>query len=1182
MRLGYGVSIPVLAMQLAVLGGAVVVAAPAFSVSPVVSGTRGGTLSATTGSASNTTSYARQWRADGVPISGQTGATLDDSTHTYDGKTIDCAVIASGPGGFAYAVSNALTSPDHAGLAIKTTFTGTNAAKLNTLPSIGTDGSGNPTGFSFEGGGDNADGTGANATTNQDKFAIASNACECTQRTGGSRQNYAKMIKDTGSTDMGVEFGFGSSTLSFLGDVVGRYKDPLNYFYFGTITQVGGNAYIGLNSFIAGVATSNIYTPQFGITGTVTQSTKFRYEFIGTQLRVYYDLAGNGTWVQCWAPTSFQGANSGNVAVATVTVISGGTKGGFGQASGYRLVDNMQIYAIDTSINVTGSSSAVTNLGIEFAITGTYTGSPSSYTIELQKLSGEPIEAAAATASATISGGNFSIRSQPSLAAVANTNSTIRVIVRDNLGRALSFTYAIPDYVAVPPTILGMNETSLGTWDIGPSAGWFDPSDYAKEIRRLGVQPSGAQIPSSETGSGSTVKRGWDNSIYSTNGVGLTSYRMVWDVPVPSTQNGTWQISLGAGVNVTGIIQGGNITGWSYNQGTGIGTFTYTYSGANFLLNLVITTASMPAGGVLPSLKLQSATGIFDPAAITNVANVARAIRYLDIIPANNDELYPDRTSLAHPVRAPSQRYLGNNSRERILAHCNLAGADLYWQVKMFDGDALVADDAAYIAATLPTNKLCWVELSNEFFNAIFKQSNDHKMAGIRRGYAPSGATVGTAVPETVYDTAYPTLLATGQGNPRFTTRAFLNGEKFLYNGFIGWQVYQAIGDQPSGAAFADVTNANFSVVYTNADTDRAGKRWISTRSKEIKAIFDAAFDAVGRPRAIFVCPGFAAGGFAYVQPILDWDNGHLTFKRASAAHYWGGGVGVSGLDMGRYNNSTAIANWNLADKEALYTTSNQTTAINAVKDKFFAASRAVIDDTIAIIPTYRQQLADYCKSKGLAKDAITLLEYEENWHVVFGGTGAWPDQAANYSDRNTDGSSAVAYVANDLRKYTAAAWSSATAYTAGNVVKSGTTLYRCILAHTNQAPPNGTYWVSIGTSVDDGIYKCILAHSNQPCSNATYWTRIATGAIAAESPNRMTLLFQSIMLDSRFGDDLTYYQQQLKKFCGNEQFFYNRLGGITPNGTWTIMAGEDDNDVSGGGSTNWRYKALKDFKATL
>lgn len=40
--------------------------------------------------------------------------------------------------------------------------------------------------------------------------------------------------------------------------------------------------------------------------------------------------------------------------------------------------------------------------------------------------------------------------------------------------------------------------------------------------------------------------------------------------------------------------------------------------------------------------------------------------------------------------------------------------------------------------------------------------------------------------------------------------------------------------------------------------------------------------------------------------------------------------------------------------------------------------------------------------------------------------------------------------------------WVTSTYYAVGDVVRSGTTCYRCILAHTSDAtnmPPNATYW---------------------------------------------------------------------------------------------------------------------------
>ena len=39
------------------------------------------------------------------------------------------------------------------------------------------------------------------------------------------------------------------------------------------------------------------------------------------------------------------------------------------------------------------------------------------------------------------------------------------------------------------------------------------------------------------------------------------------------------------------------------------------------------------------------------------------------------------------------------------------------------------------------------------------------------------------------------------------------------------------------------------------------------------------------------------------------------------------------------------------------------------------------------------------------------------------------------------------------------AAWNSATAYTVGSLVSRSGVNYYCIAAHTNQVPPNATYW---------------------------------------------------------------------------------------------------------------------------
>jgi hypothetical protein len=104
-------------------------------------------------------------------------------------------------------------------------------------------------------------------------------------------------------------------------------------------------------------------------------------------------------------------------------------------------------------------------------------------------------------------------------------------------------------------------------------------------------------------------------------------------------------------------------------------------------------------------------------------------------------------------------------------------------------------------------------------------------------------------------------------------------------------------------------------------------------------------------------------------------------------------------------------------------------------------------------------------------------------------------------------------------------AWSGATAYIYGDVVEDAGSNYLCILGHTNQTPPNATYWVVVaekgdpGTDGTDGLgftllgawsgattyavndvvslsgssYACILAHTNHTPPNATYWTLLAS-----------------------------------------------------------------------------------------
>lgn len=49
--------------------------------------------------------------------------------------------------------------------------------------------------------------------------------------------------------------------------------------------------------------------------------------------------------------------------------------------------------------------------------------------------------------------------------------------------------------------------------------------------------------------------------------------------------------------------------------------------------------------------------------------------------------------------------------------------------------------------------------------------------------------------------------------------------------------------------------------------------------------------------------------------------------------------------------------------------------------------------------------------------------------------------------------------------------WSSVTAYVIGDLVVRDSVIYRCILGHTNQQPPNVTYWTVVTPSGGKQIF---------------------------------------------------------------------------------------------------------------
>ncbi len=73
--------------------------------------------------------------------------------------------------------------------------------------------------------------------------------------------------------------------------------------------------------------------------------------------------------------------------------------------------------------------------------------------------------------------------------------------------------------------------------------------------------------------------------------------------------------------------------------------------------------------------------------------------------------------------------------------------------------------------------------------------------------------------------------------------------------------------------------------------------------------------------------------------------------------------------------------------------------------------------------------------------------------------------------------------------------WDSMAAYVPGDVVRSGTTLYRCILSHTNQPTSNTTYWTSAPLG-----YSAVVAGGNTAGTAVSVTSAIIGGYVAAPS----------------------------------------------------------------------------------
>lgn len=171
---------------------------------------------------------------------------------------------------------------------------------------------------------------------------------------------------------------------------------------------------------------------------------------------------------------------------------------------------------------------------------------------------------------------------------------------------------------------------------------------------------------------------------------------------------------------------------------------------------------------------------------------------------------------------------------------------------------------------------------------------------------------------------------------------------------------------------------------------------------------------------------------------------------------------------------------------------------------------------------------------------------------------------------------------------------SGATAYVVGDVVIASSILYRCISAHTNQTPPNGTYWAvltSAGVSAHTGLSALAFTSSGHTGTANRLFGASSTGA-AAEYPIARNYLYTDgyAILPRRAGQNFACpgLVSTTVAFLGNSsaiehyggRVFYKLIASGTSNGlVFAGFAGGSSADAVHLASSTSRYTWVFTFR---
>lgn len=911
--------------------------APLNTAPPVISGTAaaGQTLSCTQGTwIGNISTYTISWFRDGVPL-GATGSTYVLQTADI-GYPITASVAVAGFTGTGYAMSAPLNTGSPYPVTMAQPFTAANGTLFSAL------------GFTMGGAG--------GSQTEYNKFTVNANQ----GRVLGIVASGAPATYANATVEIGSVTHYAETTLSAANTgnwLVIKYINEQNYvslYFSGAQTMMQQR----VNNVATNVTTNGWTIAATGQAGTVVRAEAYSDNTVS--------LFVNGV---CYAAsTSFGAASVANTVRYPINAaLASGTRTGiFGNIFGTTTGDNFTTGSLVIPLSLATAVIAAPISGTHrVTVTGTYSGNPAGYTIGISRANGQLLHAPT-LATLNAAGGSFTAYiDAPAADLIDAAGSSVLIQVRqsDDANVMRSISTANPVFQRVFPFAKGMNEAFIAEWsnanvmrDAVAAGSWRDQT-YKYFVQPGGIVGTNLSAESSGMGYDGIIHQ------YPAGSTQILKIFPGW------LEAGDYQVTYPAGMTCTMSAAPTNLSVITpFSAGSGV-----IRTAGGYVNGRLQFTGTIPVEGLqLSVLKVGDAHPerlCSDSSIASYTAMGSKIVRFMTALHTNSPQVA--RTTTAQIWQGPPS--VGPVTTELCISMANNTMQHLWFNVDHLASDEVITALATKIKLGLNPSLKCYIEFSNECWNTMFQQTDFCKREGSRLGFFNANGSI-TPIPDLQIGSFNP---SGGALTANYATGTHIYGN--LYG--TGWQVWRANKDNVIGAgdAISALTNAAWTVVATNPDTALAGKRYYAYRSAQVFALFTAVFGATTSTQLVRVGAWWAAGGYTDAQNILSWQNYYRVVDRWAIAPYWGGGFG--GYDLGTY--ATNYPGWGATEK-ALVATDPV-----AFRNAFFAMANLAIDGALAATSTYKHGLARWLNTTyGLAPDAMPLISYECNWHVVIGG--AW------------------------------------------------------------------------------------------------------------------------------------------------------------------------------------------------